>query len=246
MNYFQTIILAVVQGLTEFLPVSSSGHLVIFQNLFGLEPPVLFDILVHVGTLGAVIFYFRKKLLKVNRRLLGLIVIGTIPAGLVGLLLQGYLETIFNSLLLVGVSLLITAGLLFSTRWVKGMGRGLRRLSWLDALLVGVFQALAILPGVSRSGATISVGLWRGVKRKTAFRFSFVLAIPAILGAMVLQIPELLVQRTEFLVQGLLGMIIAGLVGFFALKVLERILLKSRFWLFGFYCLGLGLVLLLT
>jgi undecaprenyl-diphosphatase len=245
MSYLQAIFLAVVQGLTEFLPVSSSGHLVIFQKLFGLEPPVLFDILVHVGTLGAVVFYFRKEWLKLSRQTIWLVVVGTVPAVIVGLLLQPYLVQIFDSLRLVGITLLITAGLLFWSRGFKSLNRGFKQTKWEDGVWVGLFQALAILPGISRSGSTIVAGLSRKLKREMALRFSFYLAIPAILGALVLQIPDLMVSPCGYLQQGILGMVVAGVVGYGALKILESFLLKARLWFFGFYCLLLGIVIFL-
>ena len=245
MSYPQAIFLAIIQGLTEFLPISSSGHLVIFQKLFGLKPPVLFDILVHVGTLGAIIAYFLKPLLKISKHTLLLVIIGTIPAIVVGLFLQRYITQIFDSLKLVGVALLMTAGLLLVSKRFKLLNRRFKYLKWQDALFVGIFQVLAILPGVSRSGSTIVAGLARKLDRETAFRFSFYLAIPAILGALALQIPDLIDWQVNYLSQGILGMIIAGAVGYEALKILEKTLLGAKFWLFGIYCLVLGIVILL-
>ena len=245
MSYPQAIFLAIIQGLTEFLPISSSGHLVIFQKLFGLNPPVLFDILVHVGTLGAIIAYFLKPLSKISKHTLLLVVIGTIPAVVVGLFLQTYITQIFDSLKLVGVALLMTAGLLLVSKRFKLLNRRFKYLKWQDALFVGIFQVLAILPGVSRSGSTIVAGLARKLDRETAFRFSFYLAIPAILGALALQIPDLIDGQVNYLSQGILGMIIAGAVGYEALKILEKTLLGAKFWLFGIYCLVLGKIILL-
>jgi undecaprenyl-diphosphatase len=258
MSYSQTIFLAIVQGLTEFLPISSSGHLVIFQKLFGLRPPVLFDILVHVGTLGAVVVYFRKELGKIilgikNRHstyidICLLVVVGTIPAAVVGLFLQKYIYQIFDSLKLVGVALLITSGFLFSTLWFKSLNRQngqFKSLKWMDALFIGIFQALAIFPGISRSGSTVVSGLWRGLSRETAFQFSFCLAIPAILGALVLQIPELINSQFNQLNQAIGGMIIAGIVGYLSLVILKRFLMKSRLWIFGIYCFLLGIIILI-
>ena len=245
MSYPQAIFLAIIQGLTEFLPISSSGHLVIFQKLFGLKPPVLFDILVHVGTLGAIIAYFLKPLSKISKHTLLLVVIGTIPAVVVGLFLQTYITQIFDSLKLVGVALLMTAGLLLVSKRFKLLNRRFKYLKWQDALFVGIFQVLAILPGVSRSGSTIVAGLARKLDRETAFRFSFYLAIPAILGALALQIPDLIDGQVTYLSQGILGMIIAGFIGYGALKILEKTLLGAKFWLFGIYCLVLGMIILL-
>ena len=245
MSYLQAVFLAMVQGLTEFLPVSSSGHLVIFQKLLGLEPPVLFDVLVHVGTLGAVVVYFRKELFKLSRQTIWLVVIGTVPAVVVGLLLQPYLVQIFDSLRSIGMALLITAGLLFLSQGFKPLNKGFKQMGWSDGVLVGLFQALAILPGVSRSGVTIAVGLSRKLKRETAFRFSFFLAIPAILGALFLQMPTLILSPCGYLGQAILGMVVAGIVGYISLKILENFLLKAKFWVFGFYCLCLGIGILL-
>jgi undecaprenyl-diphosphatase len=246
MSYSQAIFLAIVQGLTEFLPLSSSGHLVILQKLFNFsEPPVFFDILVHVGTLIAILFYFRKSLVKMTKETLWLIIIGTIPAVIVGLFLQNYLNLIFNSLKLVGFTLLLTSLLLFSTKKIEKKQRQFKQLKWVDALFVGLLQALAILPGLSRSGSTIVAGLWRQFDQKTAFQFSFFLAIPAIFGALILQIPDLMVSPCGYLEQGLLGMVIAGGVGYLALKMLEKTLIRAKLWLFGFYCLLLGLIVLL-
>lgn len=246
MSYLQAIVLAIVQGLTEFLPISSSGHLVIFQKLLNFsEPPVLFDILVHVGTLGAILFYFRKELVKISRKTIWLIIVGTIPTVIAGLFLQAYISQIFNSLRLIGMALLVTGGLLLLSKRFKLLNCRFKQLKWRDALFVGAFQALAILPGISRSGSTIVSGLWRKFDRETAFRFSFYLAIPAIIGALVLQAPDLIYSPCGYLGQGFLGMVIAGMVGYGALKMLEKTLLSAKLWLFGFYCLALGIIILL-
>lgn len=249
MTYPQAIFLAIIQGLTEFLPISSSGHLVISQKLLGLKPPILFDILVHVGTLGAIIIYFWKPLLKISKQTVSMVVIGTTPAAVAGLFLQRYIAQIFDSLRLVGMALLITAGLLFSSCQFKSLNKQKKQfkyLKWWDALFIGVLQALAILPGVSRSGSTIVAGLWRGLKQDTAFQFSFYLAIPAILGALTLQIPDLINGQVNYLSQGILGMIIAGIVGYGALKILEKTLISAKLWIFGIYCLVLGIIILLV
>lgn len=252
MSYPQVFTLSLIQGLTEFLPVSSSGHLVILQKIFNFSsPPVLFDILVHVGTLGAVLVYFRKELMKISRKTIWLVIIGTIPAALVGGLFEKNIEMAFNSLQAVGLALLFTAGLLFSTK-IKGVSRSIReyqgisKISWSDAFIIGIFQAIAILPGISRSGSTIVSGLWRGAERETSFRFSFYLAIPAILGALVLKSSELMTYSTFELVQGMIGMLIAGIIGYFALRILENVLKSAKLFWFGIYCLVLGIVVLIV
>ena len=257
MDAKRVIILAVVQGLTEFLPVSSSGHLVVLQKIFGFsQAPVLFDILLHVGTLGAIVFYFRRELAQILSGLaqkkkesvntLMLILIGTIPAAIVGILFQKQIELTFDSLKIVGMAFLITAVFLFSTKLRKNQNRQFNQLKWQDAIFVGIFQGLAILPGISRSGSTITAGLLRGVGRETAFTFSFYLAIPAILGALILKSSELLVYSSTEIIWGLTGMVIAGIVGFFTLRILEKTLKSTRFFWFGIYCLVLGIIVLLV
>jgi undecaprenyl-diphosphatase len=249
MSFPQAVFLAIVQGLTEFLPVSSSGHLVIFQKLFGLEkPPVVFDILIHVGTLGAVFIFFRREILtlvtKKDCKLLSLLVIGTLPAAIVGFFLEEKTGWIFNLWNLVGFAFLLTTLILFSTQLVKEKNKKIKDLKLLDALIIGVFQALAILPGVSRSGTTISAGVWQGLGKEEAFNFSFYLAVLAILGALILKFDELLrFNSTEFL-QGLVGMTVAGIIGYFSLKTLRDFVKKGGLYLFGFYCLVVSLLVL--
>jgi len=256
MNFWQTIFLAFLQGMTEFLPISSSGHLAVFQKLFNLGTPVIFDIFVHVGTLLAIIVFFRKQLWKILKglffkegnswRIFWLLVIGSLPALFVGLFLQKHIEFIFSSLRLIAFSFLLTGIILISTKFLKfKRKKNLFSLKWLDALVVGLFQAVAILPGVSRSGSTIAGGLMRNFKQETAFQYSFFLAVPAILGALSLQIPDLKNQSSLFLSQSILGMLIAFGVGFFALKILKKVLFNSQLWLFGFYCFLVAFLLLL-
>lgn len=257
MDWFQVIILSVVQGLTEFLPISSSGHLVVAQTLLGFtEPPVVLDVMLHVGTLFAVLFYFRQELVnlffgllkkeKESSLILVLVVIATIPAIIIGGLFESQINQTFGSLKINGWFFLLTALLLFATYFMKNKNKQFNQLNWKDALVIGLFQALAILPAVSRSGATIAAGLWRGASRETAFRFSFYLFIPAILGALTLQLPELAKSSNSDLNQYLLGMFLAGLFGYFSLVILESVLKSSKFYLFGFYCLVLGVIILLV
>lgn len=247
MELYQAFILGLVQGLTEFLPVSSSGHLVIGQKLFRLaQPPVFFDILVHMGTMLSIVIYLRRKIFKfyLNFTRWPLIIIGSIPAALVGFSLNDYLATVFDSLTLVGVCLLGTAFLLFSTRLVKNNQKDLDKLSLRDALAIGLLQALALLPGISRSGSTITAGLWRGLNNESAFLFSFFLGLPAMLGALALQLTDLSQNHFQ-LGPSLLGLITATISGLLALKILERALVSRKLFYFAFYCLFAALVILL-
>ena len=212
MNWIEAVVLGVVQGLTEFLPVSSSGHLVLFQHLFGLvEPELLFDISVHLGTLLAVLVVFYRDILQILEalvqlpglvrsaggwgalftahpeiRLVAMIVAGCIPTALLGILFAKVAEQLFGTLWLVGAALLVTGTFLWFTQRQNAVGRPIGQMRIKDALIIGLIQGLAIIPGISRSGATISAALYLGVDRELAGRFSFLLAIPAILGALVL------------------------------------------------------------
>lgn len=247
MELHKVLVLGLLQGLTEFLPVSSSGHLVVAQKLFNFsQPPVFFDILLHLGTLISIVIYLRRKIFKfyLNFYNWKLIIIGSLPAGLIGFFLNNYLITIFDSLTLVGFAFLVTAFLLFSTRVVKNNQKSLNQLTIKDALAVGLLQALALLPGVSRSGSTITAGLWRGLKNKQAFFFSFLLGLPAMFGALALQLTDLPQNRISLL-PGLLGLITAAISGLLALKILEKVLTSRKLFYFAFYCLFAGLVIIL-
>jgi undecaprenyl-diphosphatase len=243
--------LAIVQGLTEFLPISSSGHLVLFQKLFNLsQPPIFFDVMVHLGTTFAIIFFFRSDLYRLivgffkkdrdQRSLLLNLILASIPAGLLGLLLKPFLGTIFNSFLILAIAYFFTAFLLFFSRKSNQGGDASENLTWVKSLFIGIFQAIAILPGVSRSGSTIVGGIFSGLSLIEAFRFSFLLSIPAVLGASLLEIGDL--GKIDYLPQSLLGALIAGVVGYMTLLFLRKILILRRFHYFWIYCLLLGLI----
>ena len=255
MSYIQAIFLGIVQGFTEFLPISSSGHLVIFQKIFSFsEPPIAFDVLVHLGTVTSLIIFFRKEIKKIikgvfseikeskkgkNKNLLVFLIIGTIPIVFFGFFLKDGIDIIFNSIFLVGVSFLVTALILFLTKFIKKK-KDREATGKSNALFVGLFQALAILPGVSRSGATISAGIFRGMKKEDAFNLSFFLGIIAILGATIIQIPEIFSFSQYEILKGALGFFAAAIFGFFALKILKPIVLKGKFHYFAIYCIILG------
>lgn len=254
MSLFQAIFLAIVQGLTEFLPVSSSGHLVLFQKIFGIdEPPVFFDILLHLGTLGAILFFFKNEIIDliVNFRkrikIWFLIIIGSIPAVITGYFLNSKISEIFGSIELVGVMWIIFGLLLLSLKFVKNKTNKekLHEISFVDAFVVGLFQATALFPGISRSGSTVTGGLLKKLSPSNAFTFSFLLSIPAILGAVILKVKEIKMLDVNVGLC-LLSMIIAGIIGFFILRVLKKILVSEKFYFFGIYCFVLGLIILLT
>lgn len=245
MTIVEATILGVLQGLTEFLPVSSSGHLAIFEALLGLEElPLLFDVLVHVGTLTAVFIYFRRDLTHFFKFHFTHLVIGTIPAIVVGLYIYQNLQSIFSDLYLVGLSYLITTLLLFLSVLIKKTGTTLEKTSKFQAFLIGIFQALAILPGVSRSGATIVGGRIAGLDKNAAFTFSFLLSAPAILGALTLTLTDLGTVDPNLFFPSLVGFLAAVLSGLLGLKILDFIFRQKNLLPFAIYTLIVGSLLL--
>jgi undecaprenyl-diphosphatase len=247
--------------LTEFIPVSSSGHLVFFQSLFGLkEPQLFFDIMLHLGTLMAVIVFFRQDIWEIiqgirqslkekkvhpSARLLLWIVLATLPTGLMGVLLKDWFESLFAEPKTVGVMLLVTGSFLWLTRLTKKEGRAIEKMTWVDSILIGIVQGIAIIPGISRSGITITAGLFRGLDRELSGKFSFLLSIPAILGATVLEFAKMGTQGEIGL--SLLGMVVAFFVGLFSLGFLMKIIKSGKISAFAYYCWAIGsLVIFLT
>ena len=268
-DWLEALVLGVVQGATEYLPVSSSGHLVIFQHLFGLtDPALLFDIVLHVATLLAVLWYYRRDIFELIRqssaaliqlsrggswsqlqrenpgfRLAWLIVIGTVPTAIIGITLQDTFETLFGSLRIVGVMLWVTGLILLSTRMAGRGSRDIGEMKVIDALLIGLVQGLAITPGISRSGSTIAVALLLGIRNETAARYSFLLSVPSIIGALVLKIGD-----TTSDVGGTamaLGFVAALISGYFCLVFLVRIVKQGRLAWFAPYCFAMGLLALI-
>ncbi len=256
MLFLKLIVMAVVQGLTEFLPVSSSGHLVLLHHwMEALQGDLFFDIVLHVGTLGAVVVVYRNELLRLLKfdkpalNYIAALLIGTIPAVIVGLLLKDFMEGLFGSPRAAGYALLFTGFVLLTTR--KAMDKGesnsdeLISPGLLKAFLIGCAQAIAITPGVSRSGMTIASSLLLGLPRVEAARFSFMLAIPAIAGALVLQLLD--GAATETLaspIQLVVSAIVAFVFGLLAIRLTALAVVKSHFWKFAFYCVPLGLLVL--
>lgn len=252
MELFQAIILGIIQGITEWLPVSSSGHLVLAQTFFGLEQPIVFDLMLHLGSLLVVFVFFWKeikelimglfKLEKEKFNMLLFIFLATIPIAIVGYFFQEKVEYAFNSLLVVALGLIFTSLLLFFSRYPR---KKEGKLSPLKAFGIGIFQAIAILPGVSRSGSTISLGMMLGIKKEDVAKFSFLIFIPAILGATLLQIIGGGFEMIENVWIMVLGTVVSAVVGFFSLKLLMNVIKKDRFFWFGVYCLVLGLITLI-
>lgn len=267
MTYLMSIILGFVQGVAEFLPISSSGHLSILQNWFGLEEPDnLFNVLLHFATLIAVcVVYWRDIVDMITeffrgvaaltdrggergpvppaRRLVMMIILGTLPLFLV-LPIEDKVEALGGSNLFVGIALLFTGVILYvSDRMAKGR-KNARTATVKDALLVGCAQAVAVVPGLSRSGCTIAAGMAVGFERTFAVRFSFLLSLPAVLGATLLKVIDVAQEGIDpaLLPIYLVGMVVAGVVGYFSIRLVNLLAQKNKFGRFAYYCWAMGLV----
>lgn len=245
MNNLTALLLGFVQGLTEFLPVSSSGHLVIIQSIIPgfSQPGVLFDTLLHFGTLFAVIIYFRKKLLSyINIKFITLLVVGSIPAVLVGFLFKDQIDVLFGSVKVVGYSLLVTGVFNLLTDKFKTKGDSITNR---NALVTGLAQAVAIIPGISRSGSTIFALVAQGINKKRAAEFSFLLSIPAILGANILEIYKNGFLGIGNLLSYTLGFISSFVFGLLSIIFIFKIISKGKFEYFAYYCFFLGALTIL-
>jgi len=306
MTWWEAMILGVVQGLTEFFPVSSSGHLVIGQELLGLQVPgLLFDVAVHLATLFSVVIVFRERIVQLVRGAIGMaresswpyifkVALATLPAVLVGLTMKDFFEARFDDAVFAGTMILVTGCVVWSSRWAQPPGRyrpvellplgvaaafallagtilpflivlGLQGVimatsrlsappephkepSWGGALIMGVAQALAILPGISRSGSTVIAALWRRITPAAAAEFSFLMSIPAILGAVTLQVPDVL-RAEEMAVSWaalVAGAAAAAVSGIFAIRFFVELLKRQNFYVFAYYCWAAAGIFLLT
>ncbi len=244
MTFLEAVISGIVQGITEFLPISSSGHLVILHRLTGLkEPQMAFDIFLHLGTLLAIFMVFWKDIVDVftvKKKTGFFIIIATIATVVLVLVFGKNVESLFSSVKMVGLMFILTGIWIIFGSFVR-FGTG--PLSGLKAVLIGFAQAVAVLPGISRSGATISTGLFLGLDAKSAAKFSFLLSIPAIMGAFLFKIKE--GGFAGFNENYLAGLITACIIGVLSLKLLLRVLYRDRFHLFGFYCITIGILVLI-
>lgn len=268
LTYLMAIFMGIIQGVAEFLPISSSGHLTLFQTFFGMENVeenyMLFTVLLHFGTLISVcIVYWRdvldlirefflglaalagrreRKAPPVARRLVMLIIVATLPL-FVMVFLKDWLNRLFSNSLMVSCALIATGFILFFSDRLATGRKTARNATLTDALLVGCGQALAVIPGLSRSGTTISVGLFRGFDRAFAVRFSFLMSLPAVLGANILEVKDAL--GSEFLAEELpmylVGVAVAAVVGYFAIRLVKRLSDEGKFGKFAYYCWAVGL-----
>ncbi len=247
MTLFQAFVLGIVQGITEWLPVSSSGHLVILEYLFGIKETLSFNIALHFASVIVIFIVFWKDIrdliigiFKKDKKALKMLLyyfLASIPAAFLGILLKNHLEKINQNLFLIGIFLIITSFFLFLTRFSK---KNNNKIEIKNSLFIGLAQAFAILPGISRSGMTVSMGLGRGIDREEVAKFSFILAIPAILGATILDIKNLQsIQNTGALIIGMIACLIAGTL---SLKFLLNIIKKNGLYKFYPYCFTLGIL----
>lgn len=235
------IILGLIQSLTECLPVSSKGHMALYSNYIGSINLYLLAVL-HLASLVAILIYTRKEISEMIRfdkegiKLITMLLIGTLPAVIAGFLLKHIVEQSFSSLFVIGISLMFTGIVLFFTKFTKGN----KEISYKDALIIGLIQMLALFPGVSRSGMTISTALFLGIDSEKATKFSFLLSIPIYLGAFTLMLDKFYID---------LSLIIAFIITVFgcllALKLLDRIVKANAFWIFSFYCFILGIIVII-
>jgi undecaprenyl-diphosphatase len=267
LGWLESVALGILQGLTEFLPISSSGHLVLGENLLKVKlNAISFDVFLHFGTLLSVVIVFRKTIWGMikavmekagvsfskynpastseNWNLFLLIILGSIPAGVLGILFKDIVEKSFSSPHFVSIMLLLTGAVLFLTKFFQ---KKEGQIKFSDAFLIGIAQAIAMLPGISRSGLTISTGIFRGIKREKAVEFSFLLSLPAVLGASILKLKDMLSQsHPSFnLWFYLIGTVFAFLFGYLAIKFLLNVIKKGRFEFFGYYCFLIGFLSLI-
>lgn len=272
MELYQSVILGLVQGLTEFLPVSSSGHLVIFQRFFGLmEPEIFFDICLHIGTLVAVIVYFRHELYAIitavfkqgflflkkdisartayqdpNVKMAALIIFGLIPTAVLGLLIDKIAETLYASVLITGIMLVVTGTFLWTTRRFKSDNDKDVEFTMKKAFIIGLVQGFSVIPGISRSGSTIVAGLFLGLDRELAAKYSFLMSIPAIVGAAILSLKDVESLSNISLEVLLPGILVSCITGYLALSFLVFIVKKGRLYAFAPYCWLAGLAAILS
>lgn len=282
MNILQSLFLGLIQGITEFLPVSSSGHLAILENIFHVETDggMLFDIMLHIGTLVAVFIVYRKDIWKMivealmmiadicknfvtwiqnkrgtqkkryinvihnsYRKFVALILVSTVPTGVIGVIGKDLVAACGETLIIPGICLLITAVLLIIADTIKEGHILPKNMLYRSAIIIGIAQGVATLPGLSRSGTTIAICLLLGLDRKFAVKYSFILSIPAVLGAAVLEVKDVLAEPISAGQIGVysLGMIVAAFVGYICIKTMLILVRNKKFKYFAYYCVAMGL-----
>lgn len=267
MSILDAIILSIIQGLTEFIPISSSAHLVVVQKLLQINPPLIFDVLMHFGTLLSLVWIYRNDILKLisacggmlediflkrkfenikkdtNKRLVFLIILTSLPTGLMGIFFKDYVEILFNNVLSTGFFLLGTGFILaFGQRKLSGK-KEILNITVIDAILIGLAQGIAIAPGISRSGITIVACLSRGLNKELAANYTFLVAIPIILAATILEGKEIMGGLIDLHLI-LIGVLVAFITGYLAIKLLLNIVKRGKLSVFAWYCWIVGLLII--
>jgi undecaprenyl-diphosphatase len=243
------LLLGIIQGLTEFLPISSQGHLLIFEKLFGLEVNIAFDTVVHLGTALAVMIYFWREIIELffsQRKLLGPLIITTIVTGGLGILFKDFFEALFSSFQFVGPFFVVTGLVILLGEWFNQKRGDKKAVSWLEAIIIGLAQGVAIIPSLSRSATTISASLACGLDRRLAARYSFLAAIPAILGAGILQAKPIIKTGTMGIGYGslMVGFLAALITGLITIKIFMEIIQRTTLRYFAYYCFILGILVI--
>ncbi|HHV27288.1 undecaprenyl-diphosphatase UppP [Anaerosalibacter bizertensis] len=271
MTFLQAIVLGIFQGITEFLPISSSGHLVVLQNFFGIkEGNLFFTEMLHFGTLISIFIVYFNDIIKIIAeffKMLGqgiknkkirvtniyqkmaiLIILGSIPTAIIGLVFKDTFEKLYNSILAISIAFLITGFILWFVDKKSRGNKDIKDMNFIDSILIGIFQGAAIAPGISRSGSTIAGGLFRGLNRKLATEFSFLLALPATFGAGLLGIKEVIDtgSQTQFSAPLVVGVIVSTIVGVISIRILIKLLENEKLYYFSYYLWALGIILLFT
>lgn len=270
MTYFQAIILGIFQGISEFLPISSSGHLVVLQHIFGIkEGNLFFTEMLHFGTLISIFIVFFNDIIKIiaeffkmigqgikNRKfkitniyqkMAILIIVGSVPTAFIGLLFQETFEKLYSSLLHISIAFMVTGLILWIVDKKSREEKKVKDMTYGDAIIIGTFQGIAIIPGISRSGSTIAGGLFRGLNRNLATEYSFLLALPATFGAALLGIKDVIETDAEvcFSLPLITGVIISAITGIISLKILIKLLQTKKLHYFSYYLWALGIILLI-
>ncbi len=271
MTLIIAIILGIFQGIAEFLPISSSGHLVILQTILSVnEGDVFLPVMLHLGTLISIVIVFYKDIIAIigsffkivsevftkkkiildteSKVMTVMVIVGTIPTGLMGILFKDFFESLYESLLAVGIALIVTGFLLMISERCNSGKKDIKDMSIVDAIIVGIFQGFAIIPGISRSGSTIVGGLFRGFNARLATKFSFLMSIPAILGAALLEGVKVIAgdNPITFSIPLLVGILLSTITGVVAIKILIKALEKGKLYYFSYYVWVVGIVLIIS
>lgn len=260
-EYITPFIQAILQGITEFLPISSSGHLVLVEQFLSLNTGLLFDLVLHFATLvSVVVFYWRdiqsifmgcireiggKSEGKANLKFVGNLLAATVITGVIGLCLNDYVENELRNVIIVGALLIVNSGILLASRKQGLLKLSDGELNLKTALLIGLAQGVAVLPGISRSGSTITAALLMGIEPKACAKISFLLSIPVIVGALILHIPDMKTMPVDHIGVTVAAAVVASVVGYFSLKVLNSLLKRAHFYRFAPYCLVVGVLAIL-